>query len=356
MPTVDRVLREITADNPMDAAARRMGAFEQLNEIIEELSMGRTAIGQPTPDETRILGEYRQARYEVQQTQVRTTAEEERLPALRRFDEDPALRDELLNRFLSPALRAQSVAISRQLQARRQAFRQSQAAFGGQAPAPPAAPTRPTPASSASAPPPKPLTPDPSIAKARAANVDTKVFGFQLGEGISLPVCGLAGGFGTAINCKLDSDFTKMADALISSLTSGAGSPKGDLPEKVAIKLAPNNCPTSWMSKCVASGLLEDGRLVGVFAVTDGPSVEQIAARELKGKYGTRFSAQQRFVTQISTGVRTEVWDLEWQLPGLHVEYKVVHEDITKGILRIETETAYARRTAVEKEANKPKL
>src|SRR5687767_12852672 len=82
MPLVDRVLREITAADPRDAVARQMGAFEQLGEIIAELSGGRAAIGQQTPDEDRIMGEYRAARYAAQSTLVRTPADEALLPAL----------------------------------------------------------------------------------------------------------------------------------------------------------------------------------------------------------------------------------------------------------------------------------
>jgi type IV secretion system protein VirD4 len=140
MPSVDRVMREITGANPMETAARRMGAFEQLGEIVAELSEGRAAIGQPTADENRIIQSYQTARFQVQQSVVRTPQDEALLPSLRRFDEDPALRSELLNRFFSPALRARSAALSQELQARRAAMRANQTAFGGKATPPPTTP------------------------------------------------------------------------------------------------------------------------------------------------------------------------------------------------------------------------
>ena len=134
MPNVDRVMREITAADPQEAAARRMGAFEQLGEIVAELSEGRAAMGQQTADENRIMQSYRDARFQVQQSVVRTPQDEALLPSLRRFDEDPALRTELLNKFFSPALRTRSASLSQELQARRAVIRANQTAGGQAAP------------------------------------------------------------------------------------------------------------------------------------------------------------------------------------------------------------------------------
>jgi hypothetical protein len=75
---------------------------------------------------------YRDARLQVQQSVIRTPRDEALLPSLRRFDADPAFRTELLNRFLSPALRARSAALSQELQARRAVLRANQTAVGGQ--------------------------------------------------------------------------------------------------------------------------------------------------------------------------------------------------------------------------------
>jgi len=347
MPLVERVQREITAPNPQDAPARLAGAFEQLSEIIEELSGGRTAVGRQTPDEDRIMGEYRTARSTILQKVLGNSIDQVAFAAMRRFDEDPALREELVNKFFSPALRAQSMAISRELQARRAAMRQQQTAFGGQAIARPAAPS----AAPAPAPAPaKALPPDPSVAKARAANVDTKVFGLQLGEPVSLPACGLLGMVATSSNCLVSSEISGIASALI-----GAMSSDGNAPELAIIQLTANNCPT-WMSECRIIGTLDNGRLISAAVHPDGHKVEKDVAQELRGKYGTRFSAQQRFITPDNGSAKFEVWDLTWEFPGMRVEYRVVEETIYRGLLRIETEAAYSRRMAVEKEAKRPRL
>jgi hypothetical protein len=361
MPLVERVLRDITAPDPRDAAARQMGAFEQLNEIIEELSGGRTAIGQATPDEVRIMGEYRQARYEVQQRLVRTPQDEALLPALRRFDEDPALRVELVKRFLSPALGAQSTAISQQLQARRAAMRQRQAAnggipdaFGGSAarPAAPAPAAAPVPAAGNARSAAGVAAQDPSIARARAAKVDTGVFGMQLGEPLTLPRC--AGGLLSALTapaatCVSGDDVLGIAAAALTALAGNQG-------EMVIISLAKENCP-AWLSNCAAYGHIEGGRLMGVTMRPDGPQVEQAVGKELVGKYGRWATATEHFITNNVTGARFTVLDLRWILPGLHVEYVPASaEDITKGSIRIETDPVYQRRQEAVKEATKPKL
>jgi hypothetical protein len=286
MPTVERVLRKITAPNPLDAAARQMGAFERLNEVIEELSGGRAAVGRLTPDQDRIMGEYRTARVAVMQKQFQKPGDDERLlPALRRFDAGPGLRDELVSRFFSPALRAQSVALSRQLQARRAAMRQQNIAFGGQAAAsalvaapppvavPPRAPGQPV------------SPPDPPITKAPAAGIDTKVFGLQMGEPLWLPSCGagLMALLGPPpATCAFTEGGVGFATALLTVLA------QGNAGELVTLKLSQDRCP-AWMRDCMVVAMLEGGRLAAVAARTGCPSVEQAASQELRGKYGARF-------------------------------------------------------------------
>jgi hypothetical protein len=91
MPSVDRVMGEITADDRLGAAARRMGAFALLQEMVEDLSEGRTAVGTETPDEKRILQGYRDAYYAVQMAALGNPPNETLLPQLRRYDTDDML-------------------------------------------------------------------------------------------------------------------------------------------------------------------------------------------------------------------------------------------------------------------------
>jgi hypothetical protein len=294
------------------------------------------------------------------QTLVKTPADEALLPALRRFDEDPALRDELLKRFFSPALQAQSVAVSKELQARRAALRRQNAAFGGTAIAPvaPSSTTSALPPGAAAprggAVPATPLPPDPSIARARAAKVDTTVFGLQLGDPLNLPPCGGGGLFGaltqTKVTCVAGDDVLGIVVSLIAEATE-----VGQLGELVHISLPADRCP-AWLSDCTAMAVVENGRLMAISAVTNGPGVEQAAAKELRAKYGTRVTAQQRIITPTSGAATFDVWDLSWEFPGLHVQYLPVHANVTHGLLRIETYSIYQKRMALEKEAVRPKL
>ena len=195
MPLPQRVVAEITAADPQEAAARRIGAFQQLQDMIEELSNGRTALGNDTPDEKRIRAEYAQARYDAMKPyEERANRDFDFLQSLRRFENDLALREEILNRFFSPALRTQSQAVTRQLNARIAALRQRNEALGGTGQASPQAPpprqAKPMPTAPSAAPQaPAPL--EPTVARAKAAGVDTRVFGIQLGERLALPACNL---------------------------------------------------------------------------------------------------------------------------------------------------------------------
>ena len=63
MPSVDRVLREITAGDPQETAARQMGAFIQLGRMIADMSGGRRDF---TPDEQTLRRGYQAARAAIQ--------------------------------------------------------------------------------------------------------------------------------------------------------------------------------------------------------------------------------------------------------------------------------------------------
>ena len=60
MPTFERVMREITHADPLEAAARQAGAFFQLEAMVEILSDGRNFRRQLTAEEDRIIKSYRQ--------------------------------------------------------------------------------------------------------------------------------------------------------------------------------------------------------------------------------------------------------------------------------------------------------
>ena len=96
--------------------------------------------------------------------------------------------------------------------------------------------------------------------------------------------------------------------------------------------------------------------MVAVLLNTKGRDVEKAVGAELRGKYGNRASMQERIITPNSGSKEFNVWDLDWELPGLHVEYKVLDSTIYNGHVRIESETLYNVRKAKAAEAAKPKL
>jgi len=321
-PAVDRILRDNQADDPLEKAARQMGALLQMNHIIEDLSEGRAARNEFTYDETVKLTEYKRAQVEIRETlQNQTTS------AARGYDSALSFRQELLRRYFSPALQAQwAVATARAV-----------------ATVPAASPRAPQSAKPTIGP------PDTGIVKARAANVDTKVFGIPLGEPLSLPKCDI-GLFGnkTPLPCFAGGEIEKMLSALTGVNLDAGG-------EEFTVMLADSICPT-WMTGCSFTATIRNGRFIAAYLNTKGRDVEKTVGAELQGKYGSRASMQQRIVTPNNGSKQFDVWDLDWELPGLHVEYKVLDDNIFAGHVLIESEGLYNRRKAKAKEAARPKL
>jgi hypothetical protein len=342
MPSVDRILREIKAGDPQETAARQMGAFIQLGRMIADMSGGRRDL---TPDEQAIRRGYQAARGAIQ-----SNLQDQNLArALRGYDTNRSFQEELFNRFFSPAFRAQYASTTAEMNARIQGSGNPQPT--PRAPPVPAAPaTRPAPTN----PPAAARTPDPSIAKARAANVDTNVFGIPLGEPLTLPVCAYSGIFDSGrnpTNCILKTGLEELGAAVVGALV---GADSAELSNLVSIQVTQNNCPT-WMD-CAVTGTLDNGLLVALSLTTNGREVEAAVGKELRGKYGQRASMQQRFISPNNGSRDFEVWDLDWELPGLHVGYRVVNDVVTKGLVRFESERIYQLRRAQISEATKPKL
>ena len=113
MPSIERVMAEIKGADAMDTAARRMGAFWQLQEIIKTLSGLRWTRNQLTPDEGRLVGQYRLGYSNAEQPYsyiAKTPSHPDKAKwfnAHTFYEADEGFRDEIIERFLSPALREQ---------------------------------------------------------------------------------------------------------------------------------------------------------------------------------------------------------------------------------------------------------
>jgi len=298
-PAVERVLSEIHADDAQENSARQMGAFLQFIQIIQDMSGDRWSRGQSTPDELRVMQEYKTAQYTIEKT-----LKENFLRAVRGYDIDPKFRAELLSRFFSPVFQAQYARVRADMDARTRARYNAQVAAAGPPPSAASVPRPAAPVARAASPPPAPRALDASVAKARAAGVDAKVFGIPLGEVVSLPVCNLMAG-SPAANCVVKSGLEDLTSALLGALGGGdAGA------DAITIALAKSSCPL-WLTACTVTATLDRGALVAVSMTTDGPTVEAAVGKELRGKYGEKASMQQKFISPNNGEKKFEVWDLE---------------------------------------------
>jgi hypothetical protein len=194
--------------------------------------------------------------------------------------------------------------------------------------------------------------PDPSIAKARAAHVDTKILGIPLGEPLQVPAC--ASLFDDEKTCF--HNLSGLEKAL------GVDDDAGDRQHTSPVQLAKDACP-SWSKDCYAQVMTYDGLVVAASILTKGHMVDTAVAQDLRAKYGPPTSVKPIAVTP-RIGNPFKATNLEWFLPGLHVIYEVAQRgesegeiaNTEQGSIGVETEAAYQRRIANEKAKPKPTL
>ncbi|MDQ3815981.1 MAG: tetratricopeptide repeat protein, partial [Armatimonadota bacterium] len=110
-PPVERVQAEITGTDEMDTAARQMGAFWQLLQVIQELAGQRFYRNQLTPDENRIMGQYRlgYSTAEKPYAHIQNSPSHPDKPKWYQmhafYETDPGFLDEVLQKFLSAEFR-----------------------------------------------------------------------------------------------------------------------------------------------------------------------------------------------------------------------------------------------------------
>ncbi|MHB1076106.1 MAG: hypothetical protein ACYCZG_08865 [Thiobacillus sp.] len=206
---------------------------------------------------------------------------------------------------------------------------------------------------------------DTSIAKAKAAGVDTRVFGVPLGEPIRLPRCA------TANERKIESNdpynALKGVDLLGAfrgvqtsttcqsegSVMAFLGQLLGGKPADRYIMLAKDSCP-DW-AYCEVAATLHEGNLAGVTVFVQKGASDEYVGKRLRAKYGkpTHKEAAQY---QNQYGARYEVDEMEWELPGLYV--KLLPGADGGGLVLIMTETVRKdlERQGAAQEARQPKL
>lgn len=198
---------------------------------------------------------------------------------------------------------------------------------------------------------------DPSNAKAKAAGVDTKVFGVPLGVPLQLPRCATAN---ERKNARQEIDFlstfrgvqTDVTCQSEGSIMAFMGALLGGKPADRYIMLAKDSCPNWAYCEVVAS--LHEDNLVGVMVILQKVKDDYVG-KQLRAKYG-KPTNKETVQYKNDYGARHEVDELEWVLPGLHVTFTPGPTE--GGLVIIETETGRKVREAKEavQEGKQPKL
>lgn len=325
-PSVERIRAATKGTDDVDSHARFMVALWRINGMmIRDLLMAPNGGMYALPAAAAPIQEqYRRAlsRYSI----------DEAPPAIRdpryrqieaKYEADPAFLDFLLVQLFSPRFRTEYYAWIRK-------------------PVPPS-----TGASAAAGN--KVSSPDPSIAKAKAAKVDLTAFGLTFGEAVSLPEC-------TDQLLKLDTRMCipglapNAAAALdfLNAILPGALEGGTVDPNVMQVRLDEDHCPSWVVPGCDAQILLHDGVLVAIAVSTNGRRVENSVNAELRSKYGPASGVKLGRITP-DVGNAFDVRDPEWNLPGLRVEYQVVLHNEEQGVntsigwVRVITESAYQR-------------
>jgi len=340
MPAPARILDQIKGKNAEDAGERQMGAFMELLTMIDDMAYGieHRSERQLTPDEQRITLVYQEAYrgvwHKVKDSYSKQYAGD--------YDHDRDLLVELLDRFFSPNFRTQYFTVNRFAAAwYKKVHANSATSATGESTNVNTGSANNSDARSARG-------ADPSIAKARAANVDTKVFGLQLGEPLRLPTCaGPSSLFGDHPTCFYEDT------GIIKEIGEAMGGASA------------RQTTEDWRLVFVHKGpraevLFYDGLLAAVKFETKGINDEPEWAKELREKYGPP-TLVKPFTYTPRIGNTLKANDLEWRLPGLHVQYSAVLKKansaevitVDGGFVYVETEAAYQRRLAKEKEQEK---
>lgn len=335
-PTVERVRAAEKGSDEVDSYARFMAALDVINDMMlrDLLQAPNGGMFNMPPAADKIHDRYRIAITKFTIDSPEPPSKDPRYRPLRdKYEADPTFRDSLIQTFFTPQFRSDYYAWTR----------------------------KPMPATTAVRPAGSAATPDADIAMATAAKVDVTLFGkaIKMGSPVGLPRCAYESMLGVpVVSGDVDCEDTQPPVTGFAALLFGLPAMSSQAPTDPNLKyihLASAHRP-SWMTgDGVWLKLNNNGGVARVVITTQGRNVEATAAEELKGKYGASLFSQEGTITP-DVGNAFKVHDLDWVLPGLHVEYKVIRADDNgrveingTGYVRIETASAYAARTADEK-------
>ncbi|HYJ90183.1 MAG TPA: hypothetical protein VEV84_02660, partial [Pyrinomonadaceae bacterium] len=352
-PSPERVRAEMKGSDEVDTHARFMAALMVLNDFMlnDLLRAPNGGYYNMPPAADRAHEKYYIAITSLTIDHPEPPSKDPRFRPLRdKYEKDPAFADMILQKFFTPQFRADYYAWTRKPMP-----------AGGNTTASASAAV--APAASA----------DPSIAKARAAKIDLGLFAgsIKFGEPLMLPRCPYTTGIvgqpelgDITQDCEnIPPPMTGMAGDLLQimqSMVPASQAKPGPTPDPnlKGIILVDEHKP-AWMSGNRAGVTVSPNGIERVFILTRGRAVENRVTQDLKAKYGPATITHNGTITP-HVGNAFDVHNQEWILPGMRIEYMVIEVDADgqvqtdgPGYVRIETESAYQRRIAEEKKANK---
>lgn len=352
-PSVDRLKAEEKGTDEVDSYARFVAALEVISDIMihDLVTAPNGGVYNMPPAADRVHDWYSNAITKNIIDSPEPPSRDPRYRVLRdKYEKDPAFLDSLLQRYFTPQFRSDYYAWTR---------KPMPAGAAVKANAPTAVASN-----------------DPSIIKAKAAKVDLSLFAnaIRIGEPLRLPRCPYEKSFlgidqlgDITQDCEdVPPPMTGMAADAVNILTQmlPAGPPpkpgEGPDPNIRRIVLIEDHRPT-WMSGDGALVRLSASGIERVVFGTKGRAVQNRVAEDLKAKYGVAHFSNEGTITP-DQGNAFKVTNMDWVLPGLRVEYKVIEVDENgrvhvdgDGYVRIETEAAYQARIAGEKKQEQKK-
>jgi hypothetical protein len=358
-PTIQRVRAETKGSDDVDSYAKYMAALTVINNFLirDLLTAQNGGVYDMPPAAERV-----QSRYSNELTRLEIDAPEPpsrdpRYPALRdKYEKDPAFRDMLLLKMFSTQFRAEYYAWTRKpIPANTTAVKTAGGPSAGSGGGDGRKGSGPAANGGGD-----------SMAKAKAANVDISLFAgaIRMGGPLNLAACPYRNNFlgvpmrdENAPDC-LDTQPVAGEVAALTELIGAITNTKMTAPDPDVhmIYLTEEHRP-SWMSGAAVYLRTQQGSVVRVVITTQSKDVSKRVEAELAAKYGKIYIVHPSEVTP-DNGNKFTIRNLEWSLPGLHVEYSVLDPDENgrvkingTGFVRIETEAAYQSRKAAE---NKP--
>jgi hypothetical protein len=252
-PSPDRIKTEMKTADEVDSYARFMAALDVINgfflrDLIQAPNGGFYEM--PSAAES-VQRQYGNALTKYSIDAPEPPSKDPRYRTLRdKYEKDPAFLDMLLTKFFSAQFRSDYYAWTRKTM----------------------------PASTAKT---NVASPDPSIAKAKAAKVDLSAFGLVLGQPLDLPTC--QDSFMQMDQRTCIYDPRSGANGAMLDFLSGLipnAIPTAD-PDIMQVRIERNHCPAWIADNCNAQVLMHDGVLAAIAVATGGRNVESSVNAEL---------------------------------------------------------------------------